>query len=1342
MPVETEPSANCWKVRVDCKLPHRPFLQFLVIRHGRLQDFRLIGSVQIRKDNALTSGRPNSPLCLKLVKVNHDGPSLQVEAAFSLVKTSNTEKCKVEGINLSEDRVTSLNDQTILRRLMPIWCSRSAHGLVQLTLLEIRMMHERILLLSAGNKSRKMLLSMLGDISYRQCEGIEDLNQAIAIHRDAAREDPDDASSLVPLGCALCDRFEQLGDVGDINDSVLALEKSVVMGLDSDRAFVLHRLGKSLLLRFYQLGAHDDLHRSLSVLGDADHLTPDRHPDKCEILTELGMAFMSRFQAFGDLDDLKNSISAREDALRLALDGPFDKSLHLEHLGNSLLLQFGRLGDMDSLNRSVSMLEEADRLTPRDHPYRPSKLVNLSNALAVRFEQLGDLADLHRSVVVGDEGICIMPDGHIDKPSALTNLGISLSTRFERLGNMDDLDRSISMHENATEKYRVSLCQGSEQLGEIDALQRSVSVQKHTVRLTLEQHPDKVDKLISLLRVVFLRFEQLREVSDIDRCITLAQTVLQSTPDGHPTQPSRASYLGDVLMSRLNRVGDLGDLNMAVLQYDKALHLTPEDHSDRPDYLMSLGVALWHRFEQLGDLDDLNQSIKLYEDAIQLTPDGDVTRPARLNNLGVALRDRFVRLDDLNDLEKSVQLAETAVQLISNEQVDKPSLLNNLSLSLLYRFRWLGDIDDLNKSVSVQEESLGLTLDNHPERQARLSNLGLCLLIRFQALGDSEDLQRSSLLGEDATRKTPDGHPDKPAWLVNHSASRQFWLRGNPKDLQEMINTLSSAAHSMTGPPYIRFCAAGTWARLAQIEAHPSVLDAYRVSIDLLPVLAWLGLSIKDRHYHIVTAGKVARNAATAAIAAGSLGKAVEWLEQGRSIIWGQLLNLRTPVDDLRQAHPLLANQFISLSARLEGTGTRNSEKGATHSSTHPLNAQPSHDLALERNTLLEEIRRLKGFDRFLLPKTTSELSAAALSGHVVVFNLSDDQCDALVFLPGALDVVHIFLPEFTPELAENLSQSLYGLVHHCGRNERLLGRREGKLNPEEEFAQILSELWTRLVKPVLNTLKITTPSTHNVQRIWWCPTGALTFLPIHAAGIYGANETFGSKLSDFVISSYTPSLTALIQGFRPRSQSQEPLQVLAVAQPSALGQTYIPGTKAEIASIQKHAKGKVPVLRLDANMATVDNVQAGMLDSSWVHFACHGVQNASDPTESALLLAGKSRLTLSSIIKLSLPEADFAFLSACQTATGDEVLKEEAVHLAGGMLSAGYRGVIATMWTIMDSDAPQVASDVYERLFQTSPPDSSRAAEALHHAVRKLREESEGTKPFSHWVPFIHIGV
>ena len=46
--------------------------------------------------------------------------------------------------------------------------------------------------------------------------------------------------------------------------------------------------------------------------------------------------------------------------------------------------------------------------------------------------------------------------------------------------------------------------------------------------------------------------------------------------------------------------------------------------------------------------------------------------------------------------------------------------------------------------------------------------------------------------------------------------------------------------------------------------------------------------------------------------------------------------------------------------------------------------------------------------------------------------------------------------------------------------------------------------------------------------RIWWCATGPLAFLLIHAAGIYNKGKT-GLNISDYVVSSYTPTLTALI---------------------------------------------------------------------------------------------------------------------------------------------------------------------------------------------------------------------
>jgi CHAT domain-containing protein len=152
---------------------------------------------------------------------------------------------------------------------------------------------------------------------------------------------------------------------------------------------------------------------------------------------------------------------------------------------------------------------------------------------------------------------------------------------------------------------------------------------------------------------------------------------------------------------------------------------------------------------------------------------------------------------------------------------------------------------------------------------------------------------------------------------------------------------------------------------------------------------------------------------------------------------------------------------------------------------------------------------------------------------------------------------------------------------------------------------------------------------------------------------------------------------------------------------------------------------------------ATVERVRQEMAQSNWIHLACHGKQNSDNPMESGFLLHDRM-LKLSEIIEMSLPKADFAFLSACQTAMGDERVADESVHLAAGMLLSGCRGVIATTWSIRDEDAPKIAEDVYGRIFKDGKPNRKEAAYALHEAVKRLRDS--GAK-FTSWVPFIHIG-
>ena len=265
--------------------------------------------------------------------------------------------------------------------------------------------------------------------------------------------------------------------------------------------------------------------------------------------------------------------------------------------------------------------------------------------------------------------------------------------------------------------------------------------------------------------------------------------------------------------------------------------------------------------------------------------------------------------------------------------------------------------------------------------------------------------------------------------------------------------------------------------------------------------------------------------------------------------------------------------------------------------------------------------------------------------------------------------------------------------------------------------------------------------SSRKLPRIFWCPSGPFAFLPIHAAGHYDINNP-GRKLSEFAISSYIPTMAALQLPFQAdleATSKSHHIHLLAVPQPSTDGQAHLTCVQKEMEVIRKWTSSS-PFVDLQETCGTVEDVLAKMTISDWVHFACHATQDRTNPLDSGLLLAHAKRLTLSDIVRLSRPRGGLAFLSACQTAMGDEQLSEEAIHLAAGMLLAGYRGVIATMWSIMDNDAPRVAEDVYKCLFQDGKvPDSGQAAEALHHAIERLRESGA---PFLSWVPFIHVGV
>jgi len=145
-----------------------------------------------------------------------------------------------------------------------------------------------------------------------------------------------------------------------------------------------------------------------------------------------------------------------------------------------------------------------------------------------------------------------------------------------------------------------------------------------------------------------------------------------------------------------------------------------------------------------------------------------------------------------------------------------------------------------------------------------------------------------------------------------------------------------------------------------------------------------------------------------------------------------------------------------------------------------------------------------------------------------------------------------------------------------------------------------------------------------------------------------------------------------------------------------------------------------------------------------FVHIVCHGILNPGKPFETSFKLHKGKRLLLLDIVRSQLPDAEFAFLSACHTAElTEESISDEVLHLAASMQFCGFRSVVGTMWAMKDKDGRDLTKYFYESVFSYETQDvpyHERTAEALRDAVKKLRRK--GGMTLERWVNYVHYGA
>jgi tetratricopeptide (TPR) repeat protein len=919
---------------------------------------------------------------------------------------------------------------------------------------------------------------------------------------------------------------------------------------------------------------------------------------------------------------------------------------------------------------------------------------------------LGIRTELDRAIRVAQEAVELTPPGHIDRPSHLNNLGMHLSKRYSQADQPADLDEAIKVTQEAVE----------------------------LTPLGSNNRPRRLNNLGSQLSN---RYLLVGRPADINEAIKVTQQAVELTPPGSNDRPRLLNNLGSHLFEKHKRTSQRIHLDEAIKVTQEAVELTPATSQDRLRRLNNLGMKISERYSQAAQAADLDEAIKVAQEVVKLTPATSNDRLHRLDSLGSYLFERYLRAGQQPDLDRAIEVTQEAVELTPPGSIDRPRRLNNLGNRFSERYSQTGQQTDLDEAIKVAQEAIDLTPTGSNDRPGCLNNLGINLSERYLLAGQQVDLDEAIRVTQEAVELTPTSSNDRPGCLNNlgRHLFERYKRSGQRVDLDKTVRTYSEAASTLTSPVPERLRAFR-----ALLGVHGSqnqwkkALKVGRSALQLIPTLAPRSYQNSDKKHLLALVAGLASDAAAVSLRLQEPAvQAIQLLEQGRGILTGDLMDIRSVPLELEQHHPNLANQFIHLRNQM---GLPDSVHGSRiYSEAQGKDRQKASELF---DLLLEEVRQQSGFERFLQPPMPDEIQDAASRGPIVYINVSTHGCDALIIDGSGISSIPL-----------------------TGLNLKTIRSRSKELTSIKP--PLLEWLWEAVASPILEQLDIgQCPVDGKLPHIWWIPTGLLSLFPIHAAG-YNLEQQPRAVL-DVVVSSYSSSVRAVL---RSRSISlpefSKDNRVVLVTMKVTPPSKELPFARAEIEEVQR--------LCQKAGLATIQpvpikkDVLHALQSCKVFHFAGHGHSNPSDPLQSYLMLNDyeSTQMTLTDFLETNiLDQSPFlAYLSACGTGQiQDESMVDEGLHLANSFQLAGFRHVIGTLWEVEDELCLDMARITYEWVLRDKMGDDSVCL-GLHEAMKWSRDQwrtgkvetvdSRDCQPeTSHeihsgilnWVPYVHFGA
>ncbi|KAG2342069.1 hypothetical protein BDR05DRAFT_949327 [Suillus weaverae] len=907
-------------------------------------------------------------------------------------------------------------------------------------------------------------------------------------------------------GHGLLARYRRMQNHRDLDQSINHFEHALdICPMDHPcRPAALFNLATAKFVNCQANGTHADLDIPISLFQDALDLRPIGHLDRPVTQLHLAISLLSRFVKRGfqtDADTAEELLSEILDVCRanshiykaallaietsalhpagsidandLGQERPAASMLPLSPDQLAHLVEWcSRIDDPHALDEVISLHYDALGYYNTGHTSRGGLLGNLSVLLHTRFQRRGNDEDLDQAITLQSEALALHPVGRTQRSTSFLNLAVQLSTRFNHRGHVEDLDeavalgrealalchtdRSLSLNNLAGQLYTRFRHQGNDQ-----DLAEAIALQREALALCPVGHTYRPMSLYNLANQLSVRFNHRGHAEDLDEALVLQREGLALCPVGHTGRSKSLDSLGNRLSIHFDHRGNAEDLDEAIALHREALALRPVGNTDRSTSLNNLANRLSTRFHDRGHAEDLDEAIALHREALALRPVGHADRSESFDNLANQLSARFVNRGNAEDLDEAMALQREALALCPVGHTDRSKSLNNLANRLFIRFHDRGYAEDLDEAIALRREVLALRPIGHTDRSKSLNNLALSLSTRFQHQGNREDLDESRenlccaltlLMQHDPFQLTVHDSLATVYLLFHQSGLHTFGPGEDTDSLNAVMHHLKAAANVVSGSLLHRLETSLLWVRHASQYSHGTELEAYATSMQLLDAYMSATVSVSSRHDTMKAfPSTLAVDAASCALRSDDVCRAVELLEQGRTVIWTQMTRLRTPLDSLqtRGDHVMaLVKRFRDISSLLD-KGPAIHAKGTPRMNVEAEEARYRR-LVEDWNKVVEEIRKIEDFSRFLLPPLFSDLQDAARDGPIIVLIASKSSCDAII------------IPHKQPPTSIPLPTSLEKL-------QILVDKLQRTGNPA--LIKTLVELWDDVVCPVVKNL-------------------------------------------------------------------------------------------------------------------------------------------------------------------------------------------------------------------------------------------------------------------------------